>query len=379
MPNFVWTAKDKLGMPVVREVTADTIEESKAKLLAQGCSDLELRDDEIMDAARSGFTEKTVVFGEEVPRPTAEQRFEHRGKPPMTFFRILRDSIVQDKGLYLIMIALIGFESYRGSKVIAVVLGIGTLSWPVLRVWLGLPGIYYAKLIRARDWHQWTDVLSLVEKSEKIRRTHVIKLPAVELGRSRAQALAGLGKLSDALRELQQWENQPGLPSWLYNAQLAGIYDIVKQHDRGLEYTRKAIEEKPTPALYLDLANRLLRYKKDTVGAREALANAEKSTISDIAKPFHHRCRGFLACLEGDSTLARSELEASLEIMERTKHQPFRDGHISVVKGYLCCVLARQGNIGAARKCLEESRKYLVATGEDELLRECDSAVKTAT
>jgi type II secretory pathway component PulF len=46
MPNFVWTAKDKTGKPVIREVEAGTIEESNQVLLAEGCTDLELKEDE---------------------------------------------------------------------------------------------------------------------------------------------------------------------------------------------------------------------------------------------------------------------------------------------------------------------------------------------
>jgi hypothetical protein len=55
---------------------------------------------------------------------------------------------------------------------------------------------------------------------------------------------------------------------------------------------------------------------------------------------------------------------------------PYRDGHISVAKAYLCCVLAKKCNLEAARKCLCEAREYLVATGESELLADCDKYVK---
>jgi len=137
----------------------------------------------------------------------------------------------------------------------------------------------------------------------------------------------------------------------------------------------QSIRENPTPALYLDVANRLVRYKKDTVRAREALAEAEKSTLTEIAKPFHLRCRGILAYLEGDYVTAKNELEASLALMLKTPHQPYRDGHISVARAYLSCVLAKQGEFSAARKCFDEAKPYLVATGEDELLGECQKLV----
>ena len=55
-------------------------------------------------------------------------------------------------------------------------------------------------------------------------------------------------------------------------------------------------------------------------------------------------------------------------------HLPFRDGHISVTKAYLCCVLAKQGNLPAAKQNFAEAEKYLVATGETRLLEQCQKA-----
>jgi tetratricopeptide (TPR) repeat protein len=187
--------------------------------------------------------------------------------------------------------------------------------------------------------------------------------------------MAGLGKLPQSLMEFSRFENQPGCPSWLYKAQLAGIYDTAKQHDKALEYAWQSIREKPTPVLYLDLANRYARYKSDPFKAREALAEAEKSTIPDLAEPFYLRCRGISALLEGDYATAQRELHASLAIMQKTPHIPYRDGHISVAKAYMCCVFAKQGDQAAAKKNFVEAEEYLVATGENELLEQCKRAM----
>jgi tetratricopeptide (TPR) repeat protein len=156
---------------------------------------------------------------------------------------------------------------------------------------------------------------------------------------------------------------------------VAGIYDTAKQHDKALEINLQVIQERPSSSMYLDLANRYVRYKKDPVHAREALASADKEPIPEIAKPFSLRCRGILALLEGELPAAQQNLEAAIQIMERTRHVPFRDGHISVAKAYLCCVLAKQGQLEAARKSYDEARPYLEATGESELIAECEQAL----
>jgi type II secretory pathway component PulF len=48
MANYTWTAKDQTGKAVVREVRAATVQEANALLIAEGCTDLKLIEDEII-------------------------------------------------------------------------------------------------------------------------------------------------------------------------------------------------------------------------------------------------------------------------------------------------------------------------------------------
>ena len=56
MATYTWTAKDRDGKSVVREITHESVESSKAALEAEGYTDLKLMEDDIADAARAGFT-----------------------------------------------------------------------------------------------------------------------------------------------------------------------------------------------------------------------------------------------------------------------------------------------------------------------------------
>jgi tetratricopeptide (TPR) repeat protein len=373
MPNFVWTAKDKFGKSAIREITADTAEQAKAQLLTEGCIELELKENEIHDAAVAGFTDKTVVLGEEV-KATTEQRLKQRGNPPMTFSRALRKSVFQGKKLSILIILLAFYEGYRGNKTSVILLGIALLLWIMFTFCVKLPSIYFAKLNEAKDWNRWEEVLELVETLKKIRRNHFIKMPIVELIRSRAQALAGMGRMSEGLEEFRQCENQPGCPGWLYTAFVAELYQIGKQYDKAIEYKQKAVEQKPIPANWIDLTNYFLRFKKDTGKAREALAQAEKGILTETEKPYLTRCHGILAYLEKNYAVARQELETGLHIVEQ-RHQPFKNGYVNVAKGYLCCVLAKQGDLAAAKKYFTEAKEYLIATEETDLIQECKQAL----
>ena len=49
MTNYAWSAKDRSGRTVIREIQADTAEASKAILLAQGYSELVLKEDDVRE------------------------------------------------------------------------------------------------------------------------------------------------------------------------------------------------------------------------------------------------------------------------------------------------------------------------------------------
>jgi len=371
MPVFVWTAKDKSGHTAVREMHAETAAEARQMLVAEGYTDLMLREDEIAAATREGMPESTEFLGQPI-RVSAEDRLKHRGQPPPTFFRVFVQSIPKGRLLYPLLLVMLAVSIYRGQIVTAVVIGVAMLAWPIFVTWISLPSIYFARLHKASDWSRWDEVLALVDKLERLNRMHFIKIPAAELGRNRAKAMVGKGQVAQALDYYRQFENQPGCPSWLYKAHVAGLYTSAKDYDKALEWNVKAIAEQPSTALYIDLLNRLVRYKRDTSAAHAALAKIDSGTVPDAGKSFVARSRGILAYLEGDNAAARSELESALSTLEAARNQPFRDGNMALTKAYLSCVLARQGQTADARKYLAEAREYLVATNETELLAECE-------
>ena len=370
MTNYVWAATDKSGRKVIKEIEAANAEDAKYILLAQGYADLELKEDEVISAANAGFSDRPTMFGEEL-RVTAEERLKHRDDPTDTFWAVLRKGLGQSLGGCVAVILFTGYNLYRGNYISALLLVVAMFAWLAFLLCLGLPSVYYRKLIQAMDWSRWNEALSLVQTLKAIERISLIKVPATELTRNRAIALVGLGDLLAGLAEFKQCEGRPDCPGWLYQLFVGGLYSTAKQYDKSIECNLAAIAEKPTSTAYLDLANRYARYKKDPVKARAAMAEAEKTPLVDITKPFHVRCLGIIAYLEKDFATARRHLESAIEMVEPAKGRPFRDGHLGVTRAYLSCVLARQGDVTGARQCLAQAKAYLIATEEDELLAEC--------
>jgi tetratricopeptide (TPR) repeat protein len=330
---------------------------------------LELKEDDVMSAARAGFSKRPTIFGEEI-KVTAEDRLKQRDKPMASFWDALRQCVRPSN---IVWLAIILFAVYCSpNRLVSILLMlIAGLAWLAFVFLVSLPSVYYRKLIKASDWNRWNEVLSLAAILESMGRFSFVKVPATELTRNRAKALAGMGRLDKALAEYKQCEGRPDCPSWMYILFVGSLYVTAKQYDKAIECNLMSIAEKPTPTAWLDIANRYARYKGDPIKAREAMAEADKSPMSDVSKPFRIRCQGIIEYLELDYAAARRDLETAIEMVERAKGRPYRDGHLSVARAYLSCVLAQQGDLPAAKKCFAQAKDYLVATDENELLAEC--------
>ncbi len=370
MTNYVWSATDKSGKKVIKEIEAATAEDAKFVLLGQGYANLELKQDEIGSVVRAGFPKRKNAFGQEI-KVSAEQRLKHRDDPTVTFRDALRKGIGRGHLWFLALVLFAIYSGFRAQWGYFLIYLVALLAWLAYIFFMSLQSVYYRKLIRAADWNQWRKVLSLVESLKIIGRFRKVKIPAAELTRYRAKALAGLGRLNEALAEYKTCEGQPDCPGWLYKLFVGGLYATAKQYDKTIQFNLASIAEKPTSVAYLDLGDRYARYKRDALKARAAVIEAEKSPLADTAKPYHLRCRGLIAYLEGDYAAARRDLEAAIQLVEKAKGRPFRDGFLGTTRGHLCCVLARQGDLSAAKKYFALARKYLVATEADELLAEC--------
>jgi tetratricopeptide (TPR) repeat protein len=370
MPNYTWVAKDRFGQKVIKEVEAKTAQEAETILLADGYSELDLKEDDVAAAVHAGFPKTIQVFGEEVKVQT-EDRLKARGNPTVTLWDAILKGIGQSAFLCILIILYAAYKFYSGHMVSGLLLLGALCAWLAFIMFVSLPSIYYKKLVLAADWYRWEEVLSLVETLRIIGRFSFVKVPESELIRYRAKSFVGLGNLEKGLAEYRQCEGRPDCPAWLYKLFIAGLHTLAKQYDKAIEYNRMAIAENPNSTGWLDLAYRYARYKRDPAMAREALAEADKSPLVDVAKQFRTRCVGVIAYLEGDYPMARTELETAIGMVEKVKWRPFKDAHLSISRAYLSCVFAKLEDLPAAKKNFEMAKAYLVSTNEDELLAEC--------
>ena len=370
MSKYVWTGRNQWGQNVVREIEAPSATESQAQLLAEGLTNLALKEEEVMAAVQAGFPKDSKIFGEPITISAAD-RLTAADKPVVTMWDGIRTGIKQSLSISLLIVAVIAVNAARGDWFYTGVGATALIAWLLFIICLSLPSIYYRKLISAADWNRWNEVLSLVAALKVIGRLSFIKIPAAELARHRAKALAALGWPDEALAEYKQYEGRPDCPKWLHKLFVASIYVTLKRYDKAIELNQAVIAENNLPIAWAELAYRYARYKRDPVKAREAMNEALKSPTADAVKPNRHRCEGVIAYLNCDYARAQQEFETAIQMVEKEKWRPYRDGHLAIARGYLCCVLAKQGNFADAKTCFTQAKSYLIATDETELLEEC--------
>jgi tetratricopeptide (TPR) repeat protein len=379
MPTFIWRGTDPEGKQKSERVDAENAQVAKAELIQRGWTNLQLVGDEIIDAVAAAV-EIPEDFEEQPDDVELEvQRLE--GKHP-DFFSLWWKGIVDSKRILIFFTIIIAIGFYRGARTKSlIILGSAgiifmVLLYPVIHAFFSLGSRYYSRLNRAKVWGRWTEVLECVERLRQVRSWTRVGPGEIELVRCRAQALAALGRLDDALEEFTRFSNSPNLPEWLYLSHLAGIYDCAKQFDKSTECRRTVTELKPDMAAsWIDLAYGLVRGLNRPAEARQALARAETCEIPVMGQPYMPFLKGISAWRENKMADAKPLLDQALEGFQPFAHHDLMEGTMLLTKSYLCAVEGSLGNEARAKKLFKETETFLVAGKEQELLEACRRAI----
>ncbi|SRR5258708_4464236 len=368
MPTYLWTGKDRYGNPTVQRISAPTVEQAKAVLVECGHTDLQLQLEDVTDTLRQKHPNAPVISAED------QLRFLRAGS--ITAREVLQKSFMRSKGTIFLFGLLLAWSIYRGNVWTIVLSAAGILFVPFVHFWFAQAGLYYSKLVKAGVWYRWEEVLACVERLKRAKRRTKLAVGDAGFCFHQAQALAGLGRFDEALAELARSFGAPGMPRWRHLALQAAICDIAKRTDQALECSEQAIQEGfPKSSLWIDYAFRLIRYRKDTARARSALEKAKQMEIVQLALPHLPLCQGLIARQEKDYATARICLEEALRgFQERSQHKLI-EGVTLLTKAYLCCVHGALGDTEQAKKLYAETKQFLIARKEDELLADCKNAV----
>lgn len=371
--SFLWKGKDPTGIIRSERVTAENAQAARTLLVEAGWTNLELVMDEIADVARADIEAADWILEEPVS-PSQEVAF-FEGKGPGMFATWWSD-LKKCKTTLLILATLFGWGIHTDRRWLIIISGVGLFFMiflvPGLHLFFGMSLREYSRLNRFKVWGRWNEVLDCVERLRRSSRLTRIGVGDMELARCRAQALAGLDRLDEAVAEFAKFENSPKVPRFLYLSLLSGIYDVAKAYERAMVCRQEAVAEKPdNSTLWIDLAYGYVHGFNEPARAREALARAQQFEISGLAKAYLPFLIGIIGWRERNFPEAKQHLEKALAGFEPLKHNDVVGGLILLTKSYLCAVHTTLGNSSEAGKLRAETEKFLIDNREDELLQAC--------
>lgn len=234
------------------------------------------------------------------------------------------------------------------------------------------PAQRYHRLLEAGGWGRWDEVLRLA-------LALAAKLPPVDLAFREAQALAGLGRLDEALERVRPFADDFHPPAWLFQAFLGDVYLAARQPDEHLACLERALELAPNnPTVLLDAALSRLRYQREAAaaGARSLIERAETHAISDGLAPFVDHAEGVRALEQSDADQARRRLEEALRKFRALRSSnPLLGAVEDRVHAYLALACAAQGDQSAAAEHFRCAEPRLRALAMGDLIVRCRAAL----
>jgi tetratricopeptide (TPR) repeat protein len=377
MPNFLWSGKAPSGREEAEEVAAETPAEARKILEARGWTELRQHTTEIADFIH----QRQRLASRCNPKLTPKERLQyHEGTAPGlwgNWVKVIGNSAVT----YLLLAGVLGWAIYDRQMpydrfwiaISAMVLAYGVFLYPVLCWWFRQTKRLFVKLHTARTWYRWEEVLQCLKQLAKAKSKTNIGINDYSLARYRALALAGLGRLDEAVTSFTAAAEKANTPPWLCHTTLANIYTVARQYDKALECYRTAFEAATDKSIIcIDLAMYLVNRFNRPQEARQLLSQVEKMQFPENAIPHLALLRGVIAYREKNfSEMDKQILEALADFEKHPRAKLYLyEGSILNCKGYLAVSSAALGRKSEARKYFARTEKYLGLKNHNDLISE---------
>lgn len=226
----------------------------------------------------------------------------------------------------------------------------------------------YHRLVNALAWENWSQALKLLPRVRHL-------LSPMIAARYEAKALAGCGRLDDALAVLRPLSYDRRIaPAALWSARASACW-AASQYDEAIELKKKALECAPhDPVLLIDLADELLVLGREADRARQLIERAGEQVMSDKTRVYLMKAQGVVALEAGDAPLAIERLEDAQQRLRRFRN-PISASAVDMIEAWLALAQAMSGDLAAARRHFRRAEPRLRAKKMDRLLARCQAAL----
>ena len=361
MAEYILTGRNDRGRVVTDIVEAESADEAVRTFTDHGHSEIVLHTDD--NAAR--FMTPSKVRKMFTPREFLGYRT--RGRVGCTLF-LIRKFYTQAWWAYAACAGLVAYRRWAGDEWGPFdSLPAAFLFFPVVfAVYCELTSkaVPYRRVLKAVRDGRWEDV------PRHLRRAR-LPLPPFERPFREAQALAGTGRLDEALDHFRPVADDPAVPAHLYWTYKAMIFQTARERAKALDCVARAAELAPdNPVALIDYALALLTVRNDVRQARARLAAARRHALSDVSTPLCWFAEGVLALKEGHAAEAAVLLEAADRGLS-----PFTGGNPAVaviiarIRAHSALAYAATGDHDAACRAYRKAEPVLAPHEALELAR----------
>lgn len=367
--EYLLSAKSESGKQITERVDATSADAAVEMLRLRGCTEIVLHTDEV----GAVYTQQSKVEQHISPKDylAFRQPRGYLGRVAFIARKLYAQSWKWNLGFLIVLATRRWLDSPWG---LLDYLAIGSLLLPLAASFvtqISTPGLVYHQFIELVAWGRWNEVLDRADRLQG-------RLPERELQWNRAKALAGLGRLAEAIEIAGPLAGDPDVPEWLYHSRLAEVYSTAKDTDASFASLEKALALAPdNSTILLDLALSLLYHQRDLPRARQLLEQARSHVLSDVLAPVAEAAEGFLLFEESRPDQARGKLEAGLAGLNQfAAASPLVGAVLDRIRAHLALTLAALGDHAAAEREFRLAEPRLVALRRDELLARCRQALE---
>jgi tetratricopeptide (TPR) repeat protein len=273
MSEYFVTGTDGAGRRVTERIQATSVDDAVQIARARGMSDVVLHDDDIMAALSK-------------PDPSGEVFTP-------------KESLIAGRGSYFARVVMLSCKAIKTDWWTYAVLGVlfaarrafqysfNWIDWIVLAyaahpffvfafTSARRPSKGYDALLELELHARWQDLLERLPQVEP-------QLPPHEVRRLRSRALAGLGRMDQALREMQPLQTSGEIPEWLYWSLISDLYGGAHDYTHAIQTAEYALQLAPkNPTLMLSLAGIVLPFTGEVARAEQLLRDAQEHAMSEL-------------------------------------------------------------------------------------------------
>jgi tetratricopeptide (TPR) repeat protein len=352
MPHYIISGRDEAGHTVTQIIKTATTQDALDIMRDRGFSDLVLHTDDIAAALMRVYPQNLRLGPEELLK---QGRLSALGRLLHVLPRFL---LICGGGTCAIAVIFFAAATVEGNIDWLLLLALASLplvlaGGPLLYKWYN-GALRWERLERAIALGRWDKALRLSAR--------VDSLPAAELAARRAAALAGSGRLDEALDLIERYADDPKWPEWLYWMYRADVLTFGGNQDECIASLRQAMRLSPLNAtVMLVLAVKLLRQRGDVSAARELLQCAIDAGVAENIRYLLFQVEGLIAVRENDLQRAREMFGKALAELAPRAGAPLIRMIDAGIRGQLAVTHAKLGEREAAEREFQTAEPYLRA------------------